>query len=279
MATPWARYVGRQSLGRLMHGADIILGVPATDLATNTIGAAKLTVYPDDYFNDWHGRFYLGPNADEDFEVTDFDQETEPGLNPGVIHFRPALSAAAVVTDAFEMYPEFSPAEMNDAINLAIASVAEQALQDKRDESLTVISSTTYEYELPAGFVNIQTILMEQGTSGRFSPSADTIDRKYWRILPGSPPKLWFDSNYVALTAGRKLRLLGQQAPPQLSKDSDLCSVDQAYVLYQAKANLHLSRVSESGDEHYRKMVLSQARANEEREGLMVAGVGEKVAF
>lgn len=279
MAVTWPRYEGRQALGRLMHGQDLVLAVPATDLATTTMGVTKLTVYPDDYFIDWHGRFYLGPNADTDFEVTDFDQETEPGLKPGVIHFKPALADATLVSDAFEMYPEFSPAEMDDAINLAIRSVEKEALQDKRDESVTVISSTTYEYAIPAGFVTIQSIIMEQGTSGRFSPSLDTIDRKHWRILPGTPPKLWFDSNYVTLTADRKLRILGQQAPPILSKDSDLCSVDLAYVLYQAKANLHLGRISESGDEHDKKMVVAQRRAHEERQGLMVASVGEVVAF
>ena len=279
MATPWVRYAGRQALGRLMHGPDMILGVPATDLTTTTMGVTKLSPYPDDYFVDWHGRFYSGPNADQDFEVTEFDQQKTPALTDGVLTFKPAMSAVVVAHDLFEMYPEFSPAEMNDAINLAIASVAEEALQDKRDESLTVISSTTFEYELPAGFVNIREILMEQGTAGRFSPSLDTIDRKYWRVLPGSPPKLWFDSNYVTLTADRKLRIIGQQAPPQLTKDSDLCSVDQTYVLYQAKANLHLSKVDESGDEHYRKMVVAQARAHEERRAVTVAGVGERVAF
>ena len=278
MAAPWPRYEGRQALGRMMHGQDAILGVPATNLTTTTMGVAKLTVYPDDYFNDWFGRFYAGPRADTDFDVTDFDQEKEPGLTPGVLTFKPALSAAPVIHDLFEMYPDFSPGEMNDAINLAIASVTQGALQDKRDDSLTVIAGT-FEYEIPAGFLYIWEILQEQSTNGRYSSSLNTIDQRYWRILPGSPPKLWFDSNWVTLTTGRKLRIIGQQAPAQLAKDSDLCSVDQAYVLYQAKANLHLSRASESGDEHDKKMVLAQARAHEERKSITVAGLGERVSF
>jgi hypothetical protein len=279
MAAPWPRYEGRQALGRMMHGQDVLTGIPATDLTTTTMGITKLSVYEDDYFNDWHGRFYLGPQADNDFEITAFDQETEPGLNPGKIAFKPAMSAAVVVTDYFEAYPEWSPAEMNDAINLALSSIAEAAPQDKRDESITVVSSATWEYEIPAGFVNIRTVMMESGTAGRFSPSLDTIDRKYWRILPGSPPKLWFDNNLASLTTGRRLRLIGQQAPPLLTKDSDLCSVDQAYVLYQAKANLHFTRVLDANDDQYRLMILAQARANEERQGLVAAAVGERVAF
>jgi hypothetical protein len=83
----------------------------------------------------------------------------------------------------------------------------------------------------------------------------------------------------VTLTAGRQLRLVGQQAPAQLTKDSDWCSVSQTFVLYQAKAHLHFSRVEESGDDHYKKMVVAQARAHEERQRFQVAGRGWKVAF
>tara|TARA_R100001086_G_scaffold234434_1_gene156727 strand:- start:530 stop:1318 length:789 start_codon:yes stop_codon:yes gene_type:complete len=262
-----------------MHGGDVLVGVPGTNLTTTTMGITKLSVFGDDYFNDWYGRFFLGPLADNDFVIDDFDQLVEPSLTNGMLTFKPTMSSAVTAQDQFEAYPDFSPAEMNDAINLAIASVEEEALQDKRDETITVVSSNTYEYDLPAGFSYIQTIVMEQGTSGRYSTSLDTIDRKYWRILRGSPPKLWFDSNYVSLTAGRKLRLIGQQAPGQLTKDGDLCSVDQSYVIYQAKANLHLSRISELGDEHDKKMSVAQARAHEERRGLGVAGVGEKVSL
>lgn len=279
MVTPWARYKGRQLLGRLMHGDDVLVGVPATKLTTTTMGVTRLSIFDDDYFNDWYGRFFLGPLADNDFVIDDFDQLVEPALTDGLITFKPTMSSAVTTQDQFEAYPDFSPAEMNDAINLAIASVEEECLQDKRDETITVVSSTTYEYDLPAGFSYIQSIVMEQGTSGRFSTSLDTIDRRYWRILRGSPPKLWFDSNYVSLTAGRKLRILGQQGPAQLTKDGDLCLVDQAYVIYQAKANLHLSRISELGDEHDKKMVVAQSRAHEERRGVMVAGVGEKVSL
>jgi hypothetical protein len=262
-----------------MHGPDIILGIPATDLTTTTMGIPKLSPYPDDYFNDWFGRFYLGQLAGTDFQVEDFDQQKTPALTDGIVEFKPAASTTVTTKDYFEMYPVFSAGEMDDAINLAIVSIEDDALQDKRDDSITVITSSTYEYSIPDGFVYISEVIMEQDTSGRFSDSLDTIDPIYWRILPGTPPKLLFDSNYVSLTAGRKLRLIGQQAAPELTSDADICSVDQAFVLYQAKANLHLAKIEESGDEHYRKMVVAQARAHEEREGIHVAGHGERVAF
>lgn len=276
MAAAWTRAAGRQALGRLMHGENVMVGVPDADLTTTTFAVAKLTVYPDDYFNDWHGRFYSGPRRDTDFEVTDFEQTKGPTLIAGVVTFRPATSAAVVAQDLFEMYPEFSPAEMNDAINVAISMVENEALQDKRDESL-VVASSQWEYDIPAGFAYVEEALLESGTANRYSPSTNLLDVRHWRILPGSPPKIWFDNDYVTLTAGRQLRLVGQQAPAQLTKDDDLCSVSQAFVLYQAKAHLHFSRVEESGDDHYKKMVVAQARAHEERRRLMVASRGWKV--
>jgi hypothetical protein len=272
MATAWRRSAGRQALGRLMHGADAITGTPATNLTKGQFGVKALAVYEDDFFLDWFGRFYSGPHKDTDFVVTGFTQ------TDGVVELDPDLSTAVEAQDLFEMYPEFSPAEMNDAINAAIAMVEDEALQDKRDETLVAVA-TQWEYDVPPDFVTVEQIYEESGTAGRYSPSGALLDVRHWRILPGSPPKIWFDNTYKTLTAGRKLRLVGQQAPPQLTKDDDLCSVPQMYVLYQAKAHLHLARVEESGDDHYKKMVVAQARAHEERKRLLVASRGSRVAF
>ena len=279
MAAPWPRYEGRQALGRLMHGDNVLVGVAATKLTTTTMGITKLSVYSDDYFNDWFGRFYLGPKADTEFVITDFDQQTEPALTDGMITLKPTLSSAATAEDRFEASPDYSPAEMNDAINLAIRAVSTDSLQGKVDDTVTVVSSTTFESAVPDGFVNIHTIIQEQSTAGRFSDSLDTIDRNHWKILPGAPSKIVFDSNYVSLTAGRKLRIIGQQAPPLLKKDGELCLVDQAYVVFQAKANLHFSHVSEGGDQHEQKMIIAQTRADIERKGILVAADGERVSF
>lgn len=276
MAVAWTRAAGRQALARLMHGSDVVIGAPGSLLATGAFAVPKLTVYEDDYFLDWHGRFYQGPAADTDFEVTGFDQSTDNEV-AGFLTFRPVLSSAVVVTDLFEMYPDFSPAEMNDAINDAISMVEGEALEDKVDESL-VVAASQWEYTVPAGFVAVEGIFQESGTANRYSSSGNFIDPRHWRILPGASPKLWFDHDLVTLTSGRQLRLVGQQAPTQLTKDADLCAVPRSFVLYQAKANLHFSRVEETGDEHYRKMVVAQARAHEERRRVRVASRGWKVA-
>ena len=278
MAESWKRYEGRQALGRLMHGENVLVGVPDVALTTTTFGVAAVSNFPDQYFLDWHGRFYSGPQADKNFQVTNFDQKTAPGLLDAVFTFTPAMAAAVITRDLFEMYQDYSPEEMNDAINLAIDMVANEALEDKRDESL-VLADNIFEYDMPAGFTYVEEVLMESSTAGRFSGATDLVDSRHWSILIGSPPRLWFDDALFAITAGRKLRLIGQKSPVRLNKDSDSSNVDQAYILYQAKANLHFARSEQTGDEHQEKMQLAQTLADRERLRLMVAGRGAKVSF
>ncbi len=278
MAEPWKRYEGRQALGRLMHGENVLVGSPDVWLTTTTFGVAAVKQFPDQYFKDWFGRFYDGPQANKDFQVTDFDQETEPGLLAAVFTISPAMAAAVITRDLFEMYQDYSPKEMNDALNLAIDMVAGEALEDKRDESLTLVDNT-FEYSMPPGFSYLEQIFVESSTAGRYSVATDLVDIRHWSVLVGSPPRLWFDDAYFSITAGRKLRLVGQTRPTRLNTDSDVSNVDQAYVLYQAKANLHFARSEQSGDAHQEKMGLAQTLADRERFRLMVAGRGLKVAF
>ena len=126
-------YQLRHSLARLM--GEMVLGTPDTNLAVGTFGCAKLALYADDYFNDQHGHFYLGTHKDTDFDVVDFVKIA------GVVTFDPDLASAVVVGDLFEMYPDFTPAELNAAINLALAKVEQEALQDKINATLKVAAT------------------------------------------------------------------------------------------------------------------------------------------
>ncbi len=261
-----------------MHGENVLVGAPDVALTTTTFGVAAVSNFPDEYFLDWFGRFYDGPQANKNFQVTNFDQETTPGLLKAVFTFTPAMAAAVITRDLFEMYQDYSPAEMNDAINLAIDMVANEALEDKRDESLTLVDDI-YEYDMPAGFSYLEEVLMESSTAGRWSAATDTVDTRHWQVLIGDQARLWFDNDYFSITAGRKLRLIGQKRPARLQVDSDVSNVDQAYVLYQAKANLHFARSEQSGDAHQEKMTLAQTLADRERQRLMVAGRGSRVSF
>ena len=276
-----ALYTIRQRLGRLMDGDDAIVGTPSGDaLTTSTFGVSTLQMYSDGYFDDYYGRFYAGTHKDTNFTVDTFDQ-LDNNEKKGVIAFTPALSTAVDTTDLFEVYQNYTPTEMNDAINEAISMVEGEALQDKIDESILVVGNT-FEYGIPAGLLYIDQVYQESGTGGRYSASGNLIDIRHWSILRRPSPQLWFDNNYVTLTAGRHLRLIGQSIQPQLSLDTDLSDINRTFLIYQAKALLHQSRINGQGadfEEHRTQMTLAQQMADRQRDKIHVAGRGKKVTY
>jgi len=276
MASALTRYALRQLLARLL--GETITGTPSGNVLTvGSFDVAALSAYQDDYFNAWWGRFYTGTHKDTTFVVTDF-QNPDGNGEKAVIYFEPDLSSAVETGDLFELYQDYSPAEMNDAINLAIAMVEEEALQDKVDASIQ-IAANTYEYNVPAGYTYIDEVFQESGTADRYSPSSNLIDVRHWRILHGASPKIWFDNAYANLTVGRNLRIVGQAIQEQLTVDTDTCAINQAYILYQAKANLHFARVDEEGDAHWNKMKAATSMALDERRRVRVVARGKKVRY
>lgn len=246
---------------------------PTGGFGTGTTQASGLAVFVDDYFNDWHGRFHAGSNRDTDFEVTDFAKTN------GVITFSPVASDTVDAQDLLELHQDFTPLEINDAINLSVSMVEDEALQNVVDESIQVQSST-FEYALPSGIRSIDRIYQEQTTGDRYSASANLIDPRHWRVFHDSPARLWFDSAYVSLTADRNLRIVGQKVQPQLAKDDDLCSINQAFIVYQAKALLHESRIRGQGsgfEGHTTQMRIAQDRADVEREHIQTSMTGARV--
>lgn len=261
MANPL--YSLRQKLADLM--GESIVGTPLDNFATSTFGVAKLAVYENDYFNDWNGRFYAGTHKDTSFIVTDFVKAS------GVVTFGPVVSANTDATDLFEMYKDYTPEELNAAINSAISMVEDEALEETVDESV-IIANATYEYAVPAGLDYIEEIYQEQGTTGRYDQSSSILDHRYWQVMrTATGPQIWFDLKFVTLTTGRHLRLMGLKKPTQLVLDADESNVDQTYVIYQAKALLHQKRIrasSSDSEDHERQMVLAQGLALQERLGL-----------
>jgi len=246
---------------------------PTGTYSTTGFAAAALSAYEDDYFNDWFGHCYAGTNIDTDVEVTDFTTGT------GVFVITPAITLIDA-EDLFYFLPDFRPTELIWAINEAISMVQGEALEDKVDATLETAAST-YEYTIPTGFAYVEEIFQERGTADEYSVSDGKVDRMHWRILHGSTPKLWFDPGLWTFTAGRNLRLVGQSEPSLLTGDADDCNVNAAFIVQQAKALLHQSRIRGKGadfEEHESQMRLAQAMANDLREDLFVAGRGEKVA-
>jgi len=273
-----AFYVLRQELAGMM--GEMLAGIrPAASpitLKVDQLGVASLQGYGDDYFNDWFGRFYLGPHAETDFIVSDFAQ-----LN-GVIDLAQELSAVAAVTDYIEIYPEYTPAELGRAINQSISMVEGEALEDVVDDSI-VVQSSMYEYEVPAGISHIEDIYMEGGTSGRYSIVEDHIPARYWNLKRlGAKAQIWFDGSHVTLSAARHLRLVAQRQPQQLTTDTQETNIDKLFVLYQAKALLHLSRIrgsSADSQDHNAQMGVAQALADRQRNKMRVAGRGHQVSY
>jgi hypothetical protein len=246
-----------------------ITGVPDSNLATTTFGDDALSPYPDDYFNDYFGRTFEGTHRGTNFVVTDF------ASSGGRVTIKVAAATAYDASDKFFMLPDYPVQDMIDAINLAISMVEGEALESAYDDNLLVVADV-FEYDVPKGFHSIEEIVQESGTAGRYSSWNDTRDNRHWRILDGPEPKIWLDSGLVSLTAGRNLRVIGQKNARHLNEedDDDTTLVPMPYLVYQAKANLHLPRVGELNDQQDRWRNMAQSRADMERGGVQIAGRG-----
>jgi hypothetical protein len=261
----------RQRLGRLT--SDNRVGTPDGEGTTTTFNVSALASFADNYFNAWHGRFYSGDHKGVNFEVDDFTSTT------GRITFSPAVTGNIKASSRFEIYRDITPVDMDDFINIALSMVEDEALSDQVDETIQMVSST-YEYTIPPAFAYLDRIYEEQSTSGQYSASSNPLDYRWWRILPGSPPRIWLDSALFTPTNGRKLRLIGLASQAQLVDDDDLCSVDQAFVIYQAKALFHESKIRGPGadfEDHRTQAVIARTRADSERTRLQIGATGRRV--
>jgi hypothetical protein len=258
-------------LARLMS-ENTIKGVPDSNLATTTFGENQLSPYPDDYFNDYHGRTYEGTHRGSNFVVTDF------ATTAGVVTVKVAQAVAYDKSDKFFMLPDYPVQDLIDAINLAISMVETEALESAVDDNLKVISGV-FEYDVPKDFHSIEHIIQEASTADQYRFESGMRNNRHWDILNGFEPKIWFDPDLVSLTAGRNLRIMGQKVASQLNEedDDDTTLVPTAYLLYQAKANLHSARADDLKDEHQRKYVLAQNRADMERVHVQVPARGRTV--
>jgi hypothetical protein len=272
----------------MMGSGDIIIvtGTPAATFSTSGFTCGTLALEDSDYYNDWWLRFYLGTHKDTTRRVTAFTTTT------GAVVFSPVVTGAVDATDLFELHRDFSPEEINNAINLAIQMIETEYLEEKSDATLAVIANT-YEYAVPTGFAWIDEIYQEQSNADLYS-SSDLIDRRFWKIIDKAGTKyIWFESAYITgvgdpysqtfgLTTGRNLRLVGQGKPSTLTLDAETTNVPMAYLVQQTKALLHQQRIDEvssssvSGRQDS-QMQIAQRMADREREKLFSTPRGWKV--
>jgi hypothetical protein len=254
-------------LARLM--GETATGTPDSQLSTTTFGDDALSHREDDYFNDWFGRTFEGTHRGTDFVVSDF------ASTDGKVTVKVAQAITYDASDKFFMLQDYTVPELIDAVNLAISMVEEEALEPSIDENILTVSGV-FEYDVPDGIYAIDYIVEQDSTAGRYTYDRDVVNPRHWRILDGPEPKIWFDSSISGLTADRNLRVVGQKIAAQLPDDDDdaTTQVALAYLLHQAKANLHFARAAEIGDAHALKMDLAQKRADVERPRLQVSSRG-----
>lgn len=251
------RYELRHMVSRMC--GDLILGVVSSPASGTFVCATRDWVKPDDYFNEWIEMFcYSGTGIGTSGNPYDWDGT---GGGTYTLTFKPAATLTA--GDLVEMHQRFTVDEYNQAINLAIEMVASRALLNKVDESVE-LDTNTYQYEISTQFLYIHKIEMESSTSGVY-PTYKPIDPKYWRVLRASTIELEFVKDYWSPTDGRHLRITGLASPSKLDTDTEACPVNPVYVVHQAAALLHQSRIRSSGVDsewHSEQMKLCQAMAD-----------------
>jgi hypothetical protein len=233
---------------------DLLLGVVATPGSGTFVCTAW--EHPDDYFNKWTEVFcYSGIGIGTTGNPTDWVNSTH------TLTFLPA--ATLTTADLVELHRTWVTVEYNDAINLAIEDVVDDALTMEVDITLSLTAST-YQYTIPAAFVYIHKLEMESSTSGLFNEQ-DAIDNQYWRIVPGVTNKIEFISDMWAPTAGRKLRISGLQKSSTLATDAATTGISPNYLAYQAAAYLHASRIrgtSSDVEDHKSQFAFWQSKAD-----------------
>jgi len=216
-------------------------------------------VKPDDYYNDWEVYCYDGNAA----SVADTGTITNFANDGSVFTFEPV--ATWVAADNVELHRHFTVVEYNDLINMVIDGLARHCLKDKVDASID-LGAAVYEYSVPAGFLYISKIHLETSTGNLFEGTP--IDQLYYYFMQGATPKLVFVKEYWTPTAGRALRLIGQERR-QASLSADASTVDEdltKYICYET-AGLLL----QSEEETRAKGIAYQAIALSEKEGIRTA--------
>jgi len=256
------RIVLRQLVARLCN--DLLTGTVTSPASGTFVCAETGWQTASDYFNDWIEVFcYAGTGVGTSGNPTDWDSTTT------TLTFLPAATLTA--GDKVEMHQRFNVGEYNDFINLAIDMVAKEALINKVDTSVELVTDT-YQYTLSTQFLYIYRIELESATADVYD-TEKPINPKYWRVVKAATTKIEFVKNLWSPTDGRNIRISGIASPSKLDTDTEECPLNPAYVSYQAAALLHQSRIRGAdvdSEYHSQQMALDQSMADKVRETMRV---------
>ncbi len=222
----------RQELAKMVQ--DYLAGVADATTSTSSIVDADLTGYNNDHFNGWE---VFAPDVTTPVasQVTDFVKSS------GTLSIAPAITGMTS-GKAWELHDptnKFRVHEYHTAINRAIDALSRLILIDKVDETLSLVAST-YEYNIPSGFLAIDSIYMETSTASLFE--ARPIDSWLWKVVNKATPVIVFNRDHWSPTASRDLRLIGQAKQATLSAESSTCALPTHFVLALARGELHAAK-------------------------------------
>jgi hypothetical protein len=111
--------------------------------ATGTTTTLIDTAYLKDEDNAWNGNFVYLPPTDEVREISDFDQGTS------TLTWLAPMTAAPDANDTYEIWSQFTPLEVNLALNYALASAWPFFYLAARDETTCIEDADGLYYTLP----------------------------------------------------------------------------------------------------------------------------------
>lgn len=250
------RIVLRHLLSILMN--DYLVGTVTSPGSGTIVVATTYWEKADDYFNDFVELFdYSGTGVGKSGKPTDWVNSTH------TLTFKPAATLTA--NDLVEMHRTYTVDELNKAINHGIDQVANDALVDRVDETISLITGTI-QYNIPTAFLYIDNIWVSDSSGNYVDP--DPIDFKYWKPVKKSTIVIEFVEKWYAPVTGRTLRIVGMASPSILETDTEACPVDPEYIIQAAAAFLHQSRIrgpDKDSEFHRDQMVIAQTKADNRR--------------
>ena len=227
----------------------------------------------DDYWNSQNAEVYIrgGVAAGSTRPINDFV------LSTNTLSWLLATGSIAAGTP-YSLHVQFKRDDVIEAVNSVIDAVARETLVDKIDEASITLVAGRFEYPIPAGFSHLYRLTMADA-EGEFTNPPIQWDQ--YKIIRGDKPlihlysqsdfinvrdhtfgSLWANSDF---TADHKLRLEGYGPQERLIHDNDLCHINPMYVIAQAGAWLHASRIRRAEnepDDHRVQAQVWQAIAN-----------------
>ncbi len=223
----------RHNIARLVEGSRLFyLGSVGTNsTATSIIDPTR--VEPDGHHAGSWFYVYTGAAQGQERQVS---ANSPTGTSLTLAY---ALSPVPTTGDLYEDHHEFSVDDYNNAIRNAMTEVEDEVFVPiSWDQG--VINSSTFEYDIPAGFSHINEVQVRLD-AGKYV----TVVPACWKVIRANR-KLWLHPNIVYSYPGFYFRILGFRPPTEMLGDEAGCDVHPSYIINKAAAILCESKIRNS---------------------------------